>query len=78
MEGFLRDMNMVNDDDLCLCGCQGDGPLDTQVLDDPRFRAAVDEVFAAPGEFGPAKGYYGADTDHFIVMLRAALDRLDR
>jgi hypothetical protein len=43
------------------------------LLDSPRFRAAVDEVFAAPGEFGPAKGYYGGDTDHFIDMLRAAL-----
>jgi len=46
------------------------------LLDDPKFRAAVDAVFAAPGEFGPAKGYYGSDTGHFIDMLREALAAL--
>ena len=40
---------------------------------DPAFIRAVDAVFAAPGEFGPAKGYYGSDTGHFIDMLAAEL-----
>ena len=44
-----------------------------KLLDDPRFRAAVDEVFAAPVDFGPAKGYYGSDTNNFIEMVRVAL-----
>jgi hypothetical protein len=35
----------------------------------PEFRAAVKSVFEAPGEWGPAKGYYGRDIDHFIDML---------
>jgi len=43
----------------------------------PKFIAAVDAVFAAPGEFGPAKGYYGPDTGHFIDMLAAELEAGD-
>jgi hypothetical protein len=41
-------------------------PLDVR---SPEFRAAVQSVFEAPGEWGPAKGYYGRDIDHFIDML---------
>lgn len=46
------------------------------LLDSPDFRRAVDAVFAAPGDpgFGPAQGYYGPDTDHFIDMLKATFD----
>jgi hypothetical protein len=39
------------------------------------FRAAVKEVFEAPGEWGPAQGYYAGDIDHFIDMLAARLER---
>lgn len=45
-----------------------------KMLDDPLFRSAVDAAFAAPGDFGPAKGYYGADTGHFLDMVRSELE----
>lgn len=46
-------------------------PLDVR---DKRFVQAVREVFDAPGEdFGPAKGYYSGDINHFIDMLAARL-----
>jgi hypothetical protein len=45
-------------------------PLDVR---SPQFRRAVQAVFDAPGEWGPAKGYYGGDIDHFIDMLDARL-----
>lgn len=43
----------------------------------PRFRAAVEDVFNAPGEdgFGPAQGYYRGWIDHFIDMLATRLAR---
>lgn len=46
-----------------------------EYLASPRFRALVDEVFAMPGDFGPAKGYYGEATGHFIDLLAALDDR---
>lgn len=39
----------------------------------PRFRDAVQLVFDAPGEWGPAQGYYRGDVDHFIDLLAARL-----
>lgn len=42
-----------------------------KLIDEPRFREAIEAVFSEPGDFGPAKGYYRSDIDHFIDMLRA-------
>src|SRR5437870_10592434 len=38
-------------------------------LDDPRFIDAVQDAFDAPGEWGPAQGYYRGDVLHFIDMV---------
>ena len=38
-----------------------------------RFGEAVREVFAAPGEWGPARGYYGGDIDHSLTCGRPSV-----
>lgn len=43
------------------------------LLDSDAFRDAVQAVFDAPGEWGPAQGYYRRHVVHFIDMLRARL-----